>query len=536
MSTVANAQCSVETANIQSPDEAELPPLSHSDDELDDDTEIADAQVDLKIIFPPIDNICFREESELPTWPNTLGSTRACGCPADLPSYFSLPSACSRADIDLSPTPRCCVENHRPLGTTRTCTQERSQTSHHLRERFTSIILRECCGKVDSSCICAELSVTPAPLLPLFLRCIWEREFVTESASCIYLISLSRGPTVNRSGAVWSFLGDGSPLSVEHISRYEMPTLVSTEIAVGSSSTSKLTLPALLPTHANLLAWHSETNSATPKSTLCPQGFPRICGRRVDNVGNVFYKAQGERGWEFEWLPIAQIEVIPGGSSARCNFDQTYCFQARAQRYKRNTKVWFSSAPQVANSSHNQLTNSNNNTSANLRVRFCAAACSELYLEDTKAPVAPLDVCPLLDDIKVNNCCDRCSLPSSHVSLPNTKLQSHVINLFSRQNGRTRSLSDYPDVELLEPVTGERRAVSFASFSATFTELEDGVIAPIFFSAKVHRVSKGPQMQVHGPFGHFYRPNQCLRCDSRDGARLFAHFFLCTSTGPRMGG
>ena len=47
MSTVANAQCSVETANIQSPDEAELPPLSHSDDELDDDTEIADAQVDL---------------------------------------------------------------------------------------------------------------------------------------------------------------------------------------------------------------------------------------------------------------------------------------------------------------------------------------------------------------------------------------------------------------------------------------------------------------------------------------------------------
>jgi hypothetical protein len=67
MSTVANAQCSVETANIQSPDEAELPPLSHSDDELDDDTEIADAQVDLKIIFPPIDNICFREESELPT-------------------------------------------------------------------------------------------------------------------------------------------------------------------------------------------------------------------------------------------------------------------------------------------------------------------------------------------------------------------------------------------------------------------------------------------------------------------------------------
>jgi hypothetical protein len=75
------------------------------------------------------------------------------------------------------------------------------------------------------------------------------------------------------------------------------------------------------------------------KSTLCPQSFPRICGRRVDNFCNVFHKAQCERGWEFQWLPITQIEVIPGGPSARSNFDLTYCFQARAQRYKRHKKV-----------------------------------------------------------------------------------------------------------------------------------------------------------------------------------------------------
>jgi len=82
------------------------------------------------------------------------------------------------------------------------------------------------------------------------------------------------------------------------------------------------------------------------------------------------------------------------------------------------------------------------------------------------------------------------------------------LNLFSLANGRVRPIQDYPPVGLLDPISGTRKEIPFAEFCSQLTALEEGVISPLFFAAKTHRVTKGSQKVIRGPFGTFYRPRQ----------------------------
>ena len=155
-----------------------------------------------------------------------------------------------------------------------------------------------------------------APQASPCLSMIWERKWYTPLNKMIYLISMDRGPSANRSTAVWTYLSAPvTPLTKAAVATFEGlnddPFIIDPEFKVGANVTKKLNVSKALP---------SESKEGDPRFFCGPFKAPFISGKRMNEQGNLEFYVSKSHDSPWLWLPVKNLINLPGGAAALLNF------------------------------------------------------------------------------------------------------------------------------------------------------------------------------------------------------------------------